>query len=145
MPGQFDLDRFVEAQRASYPQALSELRAGRKQSHWIWFVLPQLRGLGQSHFSHLYGIASRAEAEAYLQHPVLGARLVECIEAIVAHKDRSAIEILGTVDALKFKSCLTLFEAVAPNQPAFAAALQQFYAGDRCPNTLALLVSQGGA
>ncbi len=139
MQSSFELDRFVEAQCGLYVPALAELHAGRKRSHWMWYVFPQLRGLGKSHNALRYGISGRAEAEAYLQHPVLGARLRECVAAIAVHSTRSAVEILGTVDALKFRSCLTLFEAVAPAPSDFGAALQQFYGGQRCERTLALL------
>jgi uncharacterized protein (DUF1810 family) len=133
-----DLERFLSAQQGNYEQALAELRAGRKTSHWIWFVLPQLRGLGRSTMAHEYGIAGRAEARAYLAHPVLGERLRECVRAMLAHADKSATRILGDIDALKFRSCLTLFEAVSED-PLFDQALQAFYSGKRDAATLALL------
>ena len=126
----FPLERFVKAQAAHYAQALSELAAGRKTSHWIWFVLPQLRGLGRSQMAHEYGLDGRAEAEAYLAHPLLGGRLRECVRAMLAHADRSAASILGDVDALKLRSCLTLFDAVSPGD-VFAQALDAFYGGQR--------------
>ena len=97
------LDRFVRAQEGHYNQALAELKAGRKTSHWIWFVLPQLRGLGRSLMAHEYGLDGRAEAEAYLAHPLLGSRLRECVQAMLAHRDRPAASILGDIDALKFR------------------------------------------
>lgn len=135
-----DLDRFVRAQEGYYAQALAELRAGRKTSHWIWFVLPQLRGLGRSSMAHAYGITGRAEAEAYLAHPVLGARLVECVEAMLAHSRLSALNILGDIDALKFRSCLTLFDAASASPGnVFRQALERFYGGERDATTLALL------
>jgi len=134
------LDRFVRAQQGSYNQALAELRAGRKTGHWIWFVLPQLRGLGRSATAHEYGIAGRAEAEAYLTHPLLGARLRECVQAVLAHTDRSAARMLGDVDAMKFRSCLTLFDAVSDSADnLFRQALDAFYDGEPDAATLALL------
>lgn len=132
------LDRFIRAQDDLYEQALAELRAGRKTSHWIWFVLPQLRGLGRSSTAQEYGIADRAEAEAYLAHPVLGARLRECVQAMLAHADRPAARILGDVDAMKFRSCLTLFDAVSTDA-LFHQALEAFYGGERDAATIALL------
>ena len=133
------LDRFVSAQQRDYAQALAELVAGRKRTHWIWYVLPQLRGLGHSPMAREYGIAGRTEAKAYLAHSVLGPRLLECVQAILAHADRSAVEILGDVDAMKFRSCLTLFAEVAPAEPLFGAALDAFYDGERDEATLRLL------
>ncbi|MBW8755972.1 MAG: DUF1810 domain-containing protein [Burkholderiales bacterium] len=132
------LDRFVQAQAGRYDQALAELKAGRKTGHWIWFVLPQLRGLGRSAAAHEYGIADRAEAEAYLAHPLLGERLKESVRAMLTHADRPAISILGDIDALKFRSCLTLFDAVS-DDPLFRQALDAFYDGQPDPATLALL------
>lgn len=132
------LERFVRAQQGVYDQALAELRAGRKTGHWIWFVLPQLRGLGRSSTAHEYGIAGRAEAEAYLAHPLLGARLRECVQAMLTHPNRSAVRILGDVDAMKFRSCLTLFGA-ATDDDLFRQALDAFYGGEPDTATLALL------
>lgn len=132
------LERFVRAQEGRYGQALAELQAGRKTGHWIWFVLPQLRGLGRSTTAHEYGLDGRAEAQAYLAHPLLGARLRECVQAMLAHRGRSAVSILGDVDALKFRSCLTLFDAVS-TEALFGQALDAFYGGERDPATLALL------
>jgi uncharacterized protein (DUF1810 family) len=135
----FNLQRFVDAQSGVHESALAELNQGHKQTHWIWFVLPQLRGLGNSHHAQFYGISRKAEAAAYLAHPLLGPRLIECVRAISHHVGKSTESILGPVDALKFRSCLTLFEAVAPETPEFSAALRQFYGGTRCPKTMALL------
>lgn len=132
----FDLERFVQAQADSYATALHELERGRKRTHWIWFILPQLRGLGTSAMSHTYGISGLEEARAYLDHPVLGPRLIRVVEALLQHSDASAEEILGTIDARKFHSCLTLFAAAAPDQPALSAALAQFFAGERDAATL---------
>jgi uncharacterized protein (DUF1810 family) len=134
------LDRFARAQASHYAQALAELRAARETGHWIWFVLPQLRGLGRSATAQEYGIADRAEAAAYLAHPVLGARLHEAVQALLAHADRPAASILGDIDAMKFRSCLTLFDAVS-DTPAnvFRQALDAFYGGQPDTATLALL------
>jgi uncharacterized protein (DUF1810 family) len=133
------LERFIRAQERDYAQALAELSAGRKRSHWIWYVLPQLRELGRSHTARDYGIEGRLEAANYYAHPILGPRLVECVTAILRHSDRSAIEILGEIDAMKFRSCLTLFAEVAPEEPAFAQALAAFYQGIPDHETLRLL------
>ena len=139
------LQRFVDAQQHDYARALAELQAGRKTTHWIWYVLPQLRGLGLSRLSQHYGLADRAEAEAYAVHPLLGPRLVECVQAMMRHRNRDAAQILGEVDAMKFRSCLTLFAAVAPHEPCFDAALQAFYGGARDPATQRLLAATPGA
>lgn len=133
------LDRFLTAQARDYPQALAELRAGRKRTHWIWYVLPQLRGLGRSPMARDYGIADRQEAIDYLAHPVLGPRLVECVHAVLGHPDKTAVEMLGEVDAMKLRSCLTLFAAVAPGEPCFAKALAVFYGDEPDAQTLRLL------
>ena len=134
-----NLERFVAAQEGVYAQALAELRRGRKESHWMWFVFPQLAGLGRSETARFYAIASAAEARAYLAHPLLGPRLVECAGAMLAHRGRSAEAILGVVDAMKLKSSMTLFEAVATDAEPFAAVLDAFFGGERDPATLALL------
>lgn len=133
------LERFVQAQHPAYARALAELRAGRKTSHWMWYVLPQLRGLGRSAMAWEYGLDGRDEAAAYAAHPLLGPRLVACVQALLLHADRSAAQMLGEVDALKLRSCLTLFAAVAPHQACFAQALQRFYGGKPDPETLRLL------
>lgn len=133
------LQRFLDAQAPVYEDVRAELRAGRKTSHWMWFIFPQLRGLGHSSLAQHYGIAGRAEALAYVQHPVLGARLKECLALLLAHRDLSAEDILGDVDAMKLRSCATLFDAVAPQEPVFAQVLQRFYAGQRCRRTLDML------
>jgi uncharacterized protein (DUF1810 family) len=128
----YDLRRFVDAQEegGTYEQALSELRAGRKTSHWMWFVFPQRAGLGQSAMSRRYAIGSAAEARAYLDHPVLGPRLVKVSEALLAHDDRSAPEILGGIDAAKLRSSMTLFAGVAPEQPIFQQVLDLYFDGE---------------
>jgi uncharacterized protein (DUF1810 family) len=137
---EFDLARFLEAQRATYSDALAELRRGRKESHWMWFVFPQLGALGRSGTALFYGIGSAAEARAYLSHPVLGARLIECTEAVLAHRERMAEDIFGTVDALKCRSSMTLFEAAAQAPEPFADALAAFYGGERDEATVRLLL-----
>ncbi|TCZ65387.1 DUF1810 domain-containing protein [Roseicella aquatilis] len=134
-----DLHRFVEAQAPVMGQVLAELRAGRKRSHWMWFVFPQLRGLGQSAMAQRYGIASLAEARAYLAHPVLGPRLEECTALVLAVQGRSAEAILGGVDAMKFRSCMTLFAAARPGETPFRAALATYHGGVPDPRTLDLL------
>lgn len=133
------LERFLIAQARDYEQALAELKAGQKRSHWIWYVLPQLRGLGRSERAHYYGIRDRAEAEAYIAHPVLGPRLVECVQALLSHPQRSAVEMLGVVDAVKLRSCLTLFGEVATGEAVFAKALAVFFGGEVDSETLRLL------
>lgn len=135
------LERFVRAQERDYARALAELSAGRKQTHWIWYILPQLRELGRSTMAHEFGIAGRSEAADYFAHPVLGARLVECVNAMLGHADRTAVEILGEIDAMKFRSCLTLFAEVVPAEPSFAAALDRFYRGMPDVETLRLLAA----
>jgi uncharacterized protein (DUF1810 family) len=139
----FDLQRFIDAQAGCYADALAELVAGRKQSHWMWFVFPQLRGLGRSHHAHHYGISGLAEAAAYLAHPLLGARLRECVQVLLSHPGRTAVEILGPVDGLKLRSCLTLFMAAAPGEPLFAAALHEFFGGQPDSRSLELLGIDG--
>jgi uncharacterized protein (DUF1810 family) len=139
IPPASSLDRFVRAQEKNYAQALAELEAGRKRTHWIWYILPQLRNLGRSSMAREYGITGRAEATAYVAHPVLGTRLVACVHAILGHADRTAVEILGEVEAMKFRSCLTLFHAVAPSEACFADGLQVFYEGKPDVETLRVL------
>ncbi len=131
------LDRFVEAQAKVYPEALAELRAGVKRSHWMWFVFPQIEGLGRSPTARFYAIRGRDEALAYLMHDTLGPRLLECMEAILSHAGKLAPQdILGPVDALKFRSSMTLFEEVADDPTPFAAALDQLCDGERDQATL---------
>lgn len=138
------LQRFVDAQAGgSYEQALAELRAGRKRGHWIWFVLPQLRGLGRSSTAWHYSLAGLDEARAYLAHPVLGARLRECCAALLALPGCDAAEVLGQLDALKLCSSMTLFEAAAPDEPMFAHVLDRWCAGQRDPLTLDRLSPPG--
>ena len=135
----FDLSRFVEAQAKDYSRALAELRAGKKQTHWIWYVLPQLRGLGSSSMANFYGVGSVQEAEAYLAHPVLGSRLRECVAAMNALDALSAVQVFGQIDAAKFRSCLTLFRSVDPNDAIFSEALDKYFAGVPDEKSIALL------
>jgi uncharacterized protein (DUF1810 family) len=133
------LDRFVEAQRDTYSTALAELRAGAKRSHWMWFVFPQIAGLGRSETARFYAIRDVAEAQAYLAHPLLGPRLVEATEAMLSHAGRKSAEaVLGSIDAIKLASSMTLFEAAAvPAEAApFARCLDSFFAGRRDRATL---------
>jgi uncharacterized protein (DUF1810 family) len=133
------LERFVEAQEdgAIYARALAELRAGRKQSHWMWFVFPQIAGLGSSPMARVYAIGSLEEARAYLAHPILGPRLRECAAALfAADSSLGAEEILGGIDALKLRSSMTLFAGAAPEERRFGAVLERFYAGEPDPETL---------
>jgi uncharacterized protein (DUF1810 family) len=131
-----DLRRFVEAQDPVYEQVLAELRAGSKRTHWMWFIFPQLRGLGSSAMAERYGIASRQEAEEYLRHPVLGPRLIECTRLVNAIEGRTIDEIFGYPDDLKFRSSMTLFAAVAVGQTEFQRALEKYFNGERDPLTL---------
>lgn len=135
----FNLCRFVREQEHHYAQALSEIRAGRKRTHWIWYVLPQMKGLGSSEMSDYFGITGPDEARAYLVHPVLGRRLVECVEAISSHADLQAANILGSLDAIKYRSCMTLFASIAGSESIYARALQQHFAGKWDQRTLELL------
>lgn len=133
------LDRFVAAQDAIYARALTELKAGAKRNHWMWFVFPQIAGLGRSETARYYAIAGLAEAQAYLAHPLLGNRLAECTAAMLSWAGKQDAEtILGPVDALKFKSSMTLFEA-AGGDPRFGSALDAFCDGERDRATLDLL------
>jgi uncharacterized protein (DUF1810 family) len=132
-----DLRRFVDAQEreGTYSRALEELRAGRKTSHWVWFVFPQIAGLGRSATARLFAIDSLEEAKAYLGHPVLGARLRESSQALLEVSGRSAREILGETDATKLRSSMTLFAAAAPDEPLFQEVLDRYYAGERDEET----------
>ncbi len=125
----YDLDRFATAQAASYEGALRELRAGRKTGHWIWFIFPQIAGLGHSPMSQLYAISSLDEAQAYLTHPVLGARLRECAAIVLAATGRTALEIFGSIDAMKLRSSMTLFHRAAPDEPVFSQVLERYFGG----------------
>ncbi len=130
----FDLERFVVAQAPVYERVRAELAAGAKASHWMWFIFPQLRGLGRSAMAEHFGLVGRAEAEAYLAHPVLGARLRECTRLVLDVRNRTVHEIFGSPDDLKFRSSMTLFATVAPEEPLFRQALDRCF-GSR-PDTL---------
>ena len=141
MDDPYRLDRFLQAQDSggTFQRAVAELRSGRKVSHWMWFIFPQIAGLGLSAMSQRYAISGLAEARAYLEHPVLGTRLVECATILAATGGKSAAEILGPVDAVKLRSSMTLFAAAAPDQPAFSAVLSKYFDGTADEATLARL------
>jgi uncharacterized protein (DUF1810 family) len=134
-----NLNRFVQAQEDDYEQALGEIRSGRKQSHWMWYIFPQFDGLGFSSTSKRYSIKSVAEAKAYLAHPVLGPRLRECAEAVLGVEGRSAFEIFGSPDDMKLRSCATLFACVSPEGSVFERLIGRYYRGERDGKTLRLL------
>lgn len=141
----FDLQRFVDAQQGVYEQALGELRAGRKTTHWIWFILPQLAVLGRSEMARRYGLDSLEEAAAYWHHPLLGPRLEACMRALNAHAGAAAEHILGPVDAMKLRSCATLFAEVVGRGSVFADALDIFFAGRPDEVTLERVGRGGGS
>ena len=146
-PDPFDLDRFVTAQDAggSYEHAVAELRTGRKSSHWMWYVFPQLAGLGQSSTSRFYAISSVDEASAYLAHPVLGPRLRECAEILTGLSGRTAEQVFGGIDAMKLRSAMTLFHHADPNEPLFSQVLAEYFDGVSDPATERLLSQAAGA
>ncbi len=135
----FDLSRFLSAQEDVYPTALAELRAGQKRSHWMWFVFPQIEGLGHSSTAQYYAVKSMAEARAYLDHPVLGARLRECAAAVLAVEGRSASQIFGYPDDLKLRSSMTLFAVAAEPGSVFARVVDKYFGGEQDPQTLRLI------
>lgn len=134
-----DLQRFVDAQHSIYDRALAELNAGHKQSHWMWFIFPQIAGLGHSDMARRYAIKDADEATAYLEHPLLGPRLEQCAQALLAHAERPARQILGSPDDMKLRSSMTLFAAVAPGRATFQAVLDAFFAADPDSATLSRL------
>ena len=134
-----DLSRFLEAQEPIHSTALQELKRGHKQTHWMWFIFPQLAGLGASSMAICYAINSRSEARDFLHHPILGRRLVECTEALLAVHDRTAHQILGSPDDLKLRSSMTLFAAISPPASLFHQIIDQYYKGEMDPKTLLLL------
>jgi uncharacterized protein (DUF1810 family) len=138
-PDGYDFERFLDAQRTTYHTALAEIENGRKRSHWMWYVFPQLEGLGQSATSRHYSIGSLAEATAYLRHPVLGQRLVACAEAALAIDQRSARDVFGSPDDLKLRSSATLFAAVSADGSVFQRLLDKFFGGEPDAATLRLL------
>ena len=134
----YNLERFVEAQKSEYDVALREIREGCKRSHWIWFVFPQMASLGFSYNARFYGISCIDEARAYLAHPILGKRLRQITEALLQHKDKDVLSILGAIDTLKVCSCMTLFDVVSPDN-VFRQVLETFYEDKRDAQTLALV------
>jgi len=143
MNDRYQLSRFEQAQAPVYEQVLAELREGHKRSHWMWFIFPQLAGLGHSAMAQRFAIASLDEAKAYLAHPVLGARLRECARLVLAVPDRSIHYIFGSPDDLKFRSCMTLFSRAAPAEPVFQQCLQKYFAGHGDPQSITLLRGHG--
>lgn len=139
----YHLSRFVQAQHDVYPRALAEIRAGAKRSHWMWFIFPQLAGLGRSAMAREYAIGGADEARAYLAHPVLGPRLVECAEAALAVEGHSAPQIFGALDDMKLRSCATLFAAVSPEGSVFHRLLEKYFDGVPDERTVELLRSAG--
>jgi uncharacterized protein (DUF1810 family) len=135
----FELNRFVQAQEKVYPRALTEIKRGRKRSHWMWFIFPQIDGLGHSSTARFYAIKSEDEAKAYLDHPLLGTRLIECGEALLKIQGASAAEIFGYPDDLKLRSSMTLFASVAEPNSVFSRVLERYYQGQPDPQTLELL------
>ena len=143
MSDPFDLERFTRAQEPVFAHVLAELSAGRKRSHWMWFVFPQIAGLGFSAMAQRYAIRSRAEAAAYLAHPVLGSRLVTCTGLVNAIVGRSALDVFGTPDDLKFRSSVTLFAHALPGHPAFQTALDRYFGGEPDAETMRRLDGEG--
>ena len=135
----YDLDRFLSAQEKVYETALAELTSGRKETHWMWFIFPQMEGLGYSSISRFYAIKSREEGQQYLKHPILGVRLLECADAVLAINGRSALEIFGSPDDMKLKSSMTLFVCLAGPESVFTRVLEKYFAGKRDERTLALI------
>lgn len=135
----YDLERFVQAQAHDFEIALAEITSGRKRSHWMWYIFPQFAGLGFSAMSQRYAIRSVAEAQAYLSHPMLGPRLMQCCKALLAINGRSAHEIFGSPDDMKLQSCATLFASITPMDSVFARVLKQYFFGQRDQKTLNML------
>lgn len=135
----FDLSRFVEAQQDTYDDALKELKAGQKRTHWMWFIFPQVSGLGFSSMAQRYAIGSRAEAEAYLAHQLLGERLRVCVDALLEVEGRSAEQIMGSPDFLKLQSSITLFAIISPTDRRFLRLLEKYYGGEKDQKTINFL------
>ena len=133
------LERFVKAQELAYPIALQDIKKGKKRSHWMWYIFPQLRGLGMSSMAHKYGIVDLDEAKAYLEHPVLSARLYELCGELLKHRDKSAYDIFGDIDAMKLKSSMTLFALTSKEHTIFDEVLECFFDGERDAITLKLI------
>ena len=136
---EYNLERFKSAQACDYGNALSEIRSGRKRSHWMWYIFPQLRGLGHSSMANYYGIECLDEARAYLADPVLGARLVQISEALMELENKDAVRIFGYPDVHKLRSCMTLFDAVSDDGSVFQRVLEAYYRGEKDERTLELL------
>jgi len=143
MEKQYDLDRFLEAQRETYNNALREIRQGSKQTHWMWFIFPQLRGLGFTDYNIFYGIENLKEASLYLNHPILGSRLVEITKAMLKIENKTALEILGRPDERKLKSCMTLFGLLPETPECFRQVLEKYYDGEQDERTLQLIIESG--
>ena len=137
------LERFKIAQEYSYEDALAEISSGCKRTHWMWYVFPQVRGLGSSVTAQKYAIQSRQEAEEYEKDPVLGRRLREITEALLAQKESNPVKVFGSTDAMKLKSCMTLFAAVSEKPELYEKVLNRFFSGDRCPHTVKFLKTDG--
>lgn len=133
------LDRFLEAQEHIYERALKEIRNGKKRTHWMWYIFPQLRGLGRSQMAYAYGINGLEEAKAYLEHPILSKRLIEISEALLSHNDKSAYKIFGDIDEMKLKSCITLFAYISEENSIFHQVLDCFFDGEMDEYTLKLI------
>jgi len=143
MEKQYDLDRFLEAQEQTYENALREIRLGSKQTHWMWFIFPQLRGLGFTDYNIFYGIENLTEATLYLNHPILGKRLVEITQAMLENEKKTALEILGRPDERKLKSCMTLFGLLPETPECFRQVLEKYYNGKQDEKTLQLIKESG--
>lgn len=141
LPSAPDLQRFLEAQSDEYAAARAQLEIGRKDGHWMWFMFPNLDGLGKSIYARKYAIHNIEEAQAYLSHPVLGARLIRLSEILLNHRDKSAFEIFGTPDDLKLRSCMTLFAGISAETTVFRSVLDRFYSGEECAFTQAAINS----
>ena len=137
------LQRFIQAQQSSYETALAEIKKGRKRSHWMWYIFPQIQGLGFSETSRHYAIKNKEEAKSYLEHPVLGKRLIEICEALLQQPDNNAHNIFGNPDDLKLQSSMTLFASLAGNYPVFTAVLRKFFNGSNDEKTIRILQQQG--
>jgi uncharacterized protein (DUF1810 family) len=142
-PDPWNLNRFIQAQEDAYDPALQEIRRGRKQSHWMWYVFPQFAGLGQSTVAKHYSIGSIAEAEAYLAHPLLGPRLIECFQSVLLIQGSTAHEIFGSPDDLKLRSCATLFASISPKGSIFTRLLEKYFEGSPDGRTLQLIATAG--
>ena len=143
MPDPHNLQRFIDAQQRDYQKALDEIRKGKKRSHWMWYIFPQFDGLGFSPTSVHYAIKSRAEATAYLDHPILGRKLRECVDVLLAASGRTAHQIFGSPDDLKLKSCMTLFAQISPAGSVFEQVLEKYYGSEPDQKTIELLRKSG--